>query len=285
MPILMDLSNVMVSNLMAQLGSHTNAQVDEPMLRHMVLNSIRANRKTFHQKYGELVICADGNRYWRKDVFPYYKAMRKANREKSELDWNAIFVALNNIRDEIGEFFPYKVIRVENAEADDVIASIGMKYGQQLAVGEPFLVLSSDKDMSQLQKFANIDQYDPVRKKWIKNSTPERSLFEHIVRGDSGDGVPNILSADDTFVSAARQKPIRSTQIDAWFVDPSKMSEEVKRNFMRNKSLIDFELIPNHIQTQAITQYEHNKGVGRGKLLDYFIKNRLRNLMENISEF
>jgi len=284
MPILLDLSNVMVSNLMASLGNHKNAEVDESMLRHMCLNSLRANRKKFFNDYGEIVICADSSNYWRKGIFPYYKASRKASREKSELDWNAIFIALNNIREDLVNFMPYKVLRVDRAEADDIIASIGMTYGTPLAAGERFLILSSDKDMSQLQKFANIDQYDPVRKRWINNSTPERTLFEHIVRGDVGDGVPNILSADDTFVTAARQKPIRSTQIDAWFAG-AEMNEEVKRNFKRNQMLIDFEMIPDHIKSQVIDQYETPKGFGREKMFNFFIEKRLKNLMDSINDF
>lgn len=285
MPVIMDLSNIMISTLMAQLGRHTNAEVDEDMLRHMILNTIRSNRKKFFQEYGELVIAADDKNYWRKQVFPYYKAMRKQNREASELDWNKIFESLNKIKQEIKDFFPYKVIQVPHAEADDIIATICIENGQQLVSGEKYLILSSDKDMGQLQKYANIDQFDPVRKRWVKVSDPETFLMEHLFKGDSGDGVPNILSPDDTFVSGIRQKPVTKKRMDAWKEDINTMDEETKRNFDRNKLLIDLSCIPKNITDQVIEQYEADKGFGREKLFNYFIEKRLRNLMDTINEF
>lgn len=284
MPVIMDLSNIMISTLMAQLGRHTNAEVDEQMLRHMILNTIRSNRKKFFAEYGELIVAADDKNYWRKQAFPYYKAMRKQNREASELDWNKIFEALNKIKQEIKDFFPYKVIQVEHAEADDVIAAICIENGRQLG-GEKFLILSSDKDMGQLQKYSNIDQYDPVRKRWIRVSNPEEFLLEHIFKGDSGDGVPNILSQDDTFVSSLRQKPVTAKRIEAWKKDINTMDAETKRNFERNKLLIDFDCIPENIKSQVVAQYSAEKNIGREKLFDYFIQNRLRNLMEVITDF
>lgn len=285
MPVIMDLSNIMISTLMAQLGRHTNAEVDEDMLRHMILNTIRSNRKKFFQEYGELVIAADDRNYWRKQTFPYYKAMRKKHRESSEIDWNKVFEALNNIKQEIKDIFPYKVVQVDNAEADDVIATICMENGQQLASGERFLILSSDKDMGQLQKFANIDQFDPVRKRWIKVSNPEEFLIEHILKGDSSDGIPNILSQDDTFVAGVRQKPMTKKKIEAFKEDINNMDAETKRNFERNKLLIDLSCVPENIQSQVMEQYNTEKGFGREKLFNYFIEKRLRNLMDTINEF
>ena len=285
MPVIMDLSNIMISTLMAQLGRHTNAEVNEDQLRHMILNTIRSNRKKFFQEYGELVIAADDRNYWRKQTFPYYKAMRKKHRESSEIDWNKVFEALNNIKQEIKDIFPYKVVQVDNAEADDVIATICMENGQQLASGERFLILSSDKDMGQLQKFANIDQFDPVRKRWIKVSNPEEFLIEHILKGDSSDGIPNILSQDDTFVAGVRQKPMTKKKIEAFKEDINNMDAETKRNFERNKLLIDLSCVPENIQSQVMEQYNTEKGFGREKLFNYFIEKRLRNLMDTINEF
>ena len=86
MSILVDLNQVMIASLMAQLGTHRNAEVDENMIRHMVLNSLRFNRMKFKSEFGELIICADDRSYWRKDVFPYYKASRRKARDESELD-------------------------------------------------------------------------------------------------------------------------------------------------------------------------------------------------------
>ena len=103
--ILVDMNQVTISNLMVQIGSRKN-DVDADLVRHMVLNSIRAYRSRFSKDYGELVLCYDSKKYWRRDFFPNYKSNRKKDRENSGLDWTLIFDTLNNIRDEIREIFP-----------------------------------------------------------------------------------------------------------------------------------------------------------------------------------
>lgn len=282
--ILVDLNQVMISNMMAQIGNHQNMALDENMLRHMVLNSLRANRQKFNSEFGEFIICADDKNYWRKDIFPYYKASRKKTREKSEMDWNAIFTVLNTVRDELKTFFPYKVIQIPHAEADDIIGTIVHKEGTELNIGEPILILSGDKDYIQLHKYANVKQYDPTRKRWIQHSDPEVYLYEHILKGDSGDGVPNILSPDNCLVIGERQKPVTRKRIAEW-QDETTMNEAVRRNYYRNKALIDLEEIPDNIKEQALDKYEERNDKDRSLLLNYFMKNKLRILMENLNEF
>lgn len=282
--ILVDLNQVMISNLMAQIGNHTDAKLDESMLRHMILNTLRYNRQKFHNEFGELVICADDRNYWRRQLFPYYKAARKKSREDSEMDWSSIFNSLNKIREELKEFFPYKVIQVETAEADDIIGAIVHLEGRDLNIGEPILILSGDKDYVQLHKYANVKQYDPTRKRWIRHADPEEFLYEHIVRGDASDGVPNVLSADNCFVVNTRQKPITKKRLAEWKTAENR-NEDVQRNFKRNEMLVDLSMIPEHIKNEAIDKYKSDDVNDRSQLLNYFIKNRLRHLMENIQEF
>lgn len=283
--ILVDLNQVMIANMMMQIGNHKNAEIDENMLRHMILNTLRANRMKFKKDFGELVICADDKNYWRRDMFPYYKASRKKDREQSELDWNAIFTSLNKIREELKDFFPYRVFQIETAEADDVIGTIVHNEGTELNTGsEQILILSGDKDYIQLHKYANVKQYDPVRKRWISHSNPDTYLYEHVVKGDRGDGIPNIMSPDNCLVIGERQKQITKKRLEE-FVDINKMNEEVKRNWYRNKSLIDLELVPQRIKDQILSEWSKDVSPDRSKLLNYFIKNKLKNLMENITEF
>lgn len=282
--ILVDLNQVMISNMMAQIGNHRNMEIDENMLRHMILNTLRANRMKFKDEFGELVICADDKNYWRRQTFPYYKANRKKNRDESELDWSAIFNALNKIRDEIKTFFPYKVIQIETAEADDVIGTIVHHEGTELNTGKPILILSGDKDYIQLHKYANVKQYDPTRKRWITHSSPEKYLYEHIIKGDTGDGVPNILSPDNCLVVGQRQRPITKKRLEEWD-DINTMQDEVKRNYMRNKALIDLSQVPAHIKEAVMNEWLATSDADRSQLFNYFIKNKLKNLMESISEF
>jgi len=284
MMILVDMNQVMIANMMMQIGNHQNAEIDVSMLRHMILNTLRANRKKFTAEFGELVICCDDTNYWRRQMYPYYKANRKKTRDKSEMDWNAIFQALNSIRDELKEFFPYKVIQVETCEADDIIGVITHEEGTELNMGEPILILSGDKDYIQLHKYANVKQYDPVRKRWISNANPEKYLAEHIIKGDAGDGIPNVLSVDNAFVMGIRQRPITQKRLAEW-ADINNMNDEVKRNYMRNKALIDLSEVPNGMKEEILSIWSEENGKDRSQLLNYFIKNKLRNLMECITEF
>jgi hypothetical protein len=287
--ILLDLNQVMISNLMMQPGIASGG-IDENLIRHMVLNSIRMYNVKFKAEYGDLVICADDKKYWRKDLFPYYKAARKKSREESPYDWNLIFETLNRVRDEIRENFPYKVIQIDKTEADDVIGTICTNYGVELrnSQSEKILILSSDKDFMQLQKFANVDQYSPMAKKFLKTSEPVKFLKEHIIKGDRGDGIPNILSSDDTFITEARQKPVTEKKLNTWVAQKPEdfCDASMLRNYQRNESLIDLSKVPSEYTDRILTAYRSPKEVkGKDKVLNYFIKNRMKQLMEHIQEF
>ena len=279
--IIVDLSQVMLSNLMMQLGNHTNAQIEESMVRHMVLNSLRSYKMKFSDEFGELVIACDNTNYWRKQAFPYYKANRKKNQEKSEMDWKAIFECLNKIRAELKEYFPYRVVDIESAEADDIIATLVKNADAE----DKVLILSGDKDFIQLHKYTNVKQYDPVRKKWISHDNPTRYLIEHILKGDSGDGVPNVLSSDNCFVIGERQKPLTAKKILNIIENIDSLEGPLYRNYQRNKKLIDLTEVPAEIANKVLESYQAQENKGRDKMFNYFIANKLKHLMEHIGEF
>ena len=280
--IIVDLNQVMISTLMMQIGNHKNIKLEEDLVRHMVLNSLRAHKVKFSAEYGEMVIACDDKNYWRKQVYPYYKANRKKEREASELDWNTLFESLNNIRQELKDYFPYKVIQVDHAEADDIIAVLVKEYHSQ----GKLLILSGDKDFGQLQKYPNVTQYSPVLKKYISCTNPDLFLKEHILKGDSSDGVPNFLSEDNVFVMGIRQSPVTSKKLAGWILqEPEQFcNEAMLRNYKRNQRLIDLEFVPDDIKTQTLEQY-NTQIKDRSKLFNYFIQYQLKNLMEHINEF
>lgn len=288
--ILLDLSQVMIANVMVYLTRLNGASqnIDENAIRYMVLNSIRLLRSKFKESYGEMIICCDSNDVWRKDIFPHYKANRKKMRETSTVDWTSLFNVLGTIRDELGEHMPYKILQIPRAEADDIIASLCHEYGKTMRnVGENIMIVSGDKDFAQLQKYANVYQYAPVQKKNISVDNPERFLREHIMLGDRGDGVPNFLSDDDTFISDKRQKPVMRKKLDEWSIlDPTLFcDDEMLRNYKRNEELINLDKIPTAIQQEVITQFATQTPSPRSKILNYFIRYRLGNLTEHIGEF
>jgi hypothetical protein len=280
--IILDLSQVMISTLMAQIGNHHNAEIDENLLRHMVLNNIRATKRKFADEYGEFIIACDGRHSWRKDVFPFYKANRKKNREESELNWTLIFESLGKIRDELKEYFPYRVIQLDHAEADDVIATL-VKENQDQRI----LIVSGDKDFQQLQKYPFVQQYDPTRKKFIQCNSPDTFLKEHILKGDTGDGVPNFLSEDNCLVVGTRQKSVTAKKLVYWLPQEPEVfcNSYMLRNYKRNQQLIDFEFIPEEIQRSVISIYNEQANKGRDKLFNYFVQFKLKHLLTDIGDF
>jgi|TARA_A100001011_G_scaffold199283_1_gene207549 5'-3' exonuclease len=280
--ILIDYSQIAISNIIVQKLN------DESMIRHMILNSIRMYNKRYRDEYGQVVICADGMNTWRKDYFPYYKAHRRKNREESSQDWNEIFRILHLVRDEIRDYLPYKVIHLEGIEADDVIGTLTMQT-QEFGMDEPVMIVSSDKDFIQLQKFKNVKQFSPIQKKLVTDKNPRTYAFNHIMRGDSGDGIPNVLSADDTFVSEAKQTPLRQSKIDEWLEvsDNLKeaMDEDTYRNYQRNKKLIDLTDIPENLQEFIINNFNEQAKTPNMKVLNYLIKKRCNHLIEVVEEF
>lgn len=285
--ILIDMNQVCISNLMMQIGSKRQNDVDENLVRHMVLNSLRMYRSRFNEEFGELVLCYDSKKYWRRDFFPNYKSNRKKDREASGLDWNLIFETLNNIRDEIRDNFPYKVLDVEGAEADDCIATVVDYISKTPTAFEKVLVLSGDKDFIQLQKHNFVKQFSPVQKKFLNGQDPHLYIKEHIMKGDRSDGIPNFLSSDNTFVDELRQKPLAKKKIENWIgLEPEDFcTEEMLRNYQRNKTLIDLECIPDVLKEKILLEYLKPPKGDRANLLNYFINKRLKNLMNDIGDF
>lgn len=281
--ILIDLNQVLLSGLMAQIGGQKNIKLEEGLVRHMVLNILRSHVKQFRGEYGEVVLCCDNKKYWRKDVFPFYKAGRKKTREKSDLDWHLIFDILGNLKKELRDNFPYKVIDVEGAEADDIIGTLTPLYSGS----EKVLILSSDGDFLQLQQYKNVKQYNPTQKKFVKSADPLLELKEKIISGDKGDGIPNVLSPADCFVRDMRQKPITKNKMEQMLNESYSdwKDEEAKVGYSRNQMLIDLRNIPDEIKNSIIDTYNNTKPSPRSKLINYFMEKKLKNLMDVIEEF
>ena len=284
--ILVDYNQVMLASLFASIGNHHNVELDENLLRHMFLNSIRFNRKKFTEEFGEIVLCVDTRDVWRRDYFPYYKANRKKNRDDSDLDWPKLFEVIGQIREEIHENFPYKVVQVDRCEADDIIATLCHEHGTVMNTGsEKILILSGDKDFIQLHTYANVSQYNPVLKKWVRHANPTQYITEHILRGDTGDGVPNILSADNCLAVGERQKPMTKKRIELFSAHPEEMDEATKLRYNRNKQMIDLTMIPQEYQDSILENYNNQEEVGRSHLFNYFVKQKLKNLIGDLQDF
>ena len=283
--ILVDMNQISLASVMMHLNITKRDSVEPGMVRHMILNSLRNYRQMFSEEYGEFIICYDSKHYWRRDVFPEYKAGRKKSRETSSHDWDDIFNFLNAFKQEMIDYMPYKVLEVYGAEADDIIATLCHEF--EYDHGKT-LILSGDKDFIQLQKYRNVTQYSPITKKFIGGDDPQRFLAEHILRGDSSDGIPNVLSPDNTFVDGLRQRPLSKRKIATWIdneIEDSLPNDEALRNYQRNEKLIDLSKSPDNLFTDIIKEYQNTPEGDRSKLLNYFIEKRLNEHLENIGDF
>ena len=277
----MDMNQISLASLMMHLNMTKANEPDENLVRHMILNSIRMYRTDFNQEFGEIVLTYDSKHYWRRDYFPNYKAGRKKGRENDSKDWDAIFNCLNKIKSEFKENLPYKYVEVYGAEADDVIATLCKHFPD-----EKIMIVSGDKDFIQLQKYSNVQQYSPILKKYVNGHDPITYIKEHTLKGDASDGVPNVLSPDNTFVDGLRQRPLGRKKIDTWLnMHIDDLQDEVKRNYQRNDKLINLDNVPEDLEKEIMVEFSEASCGDRSKLLNYFIQSRLKELTESIGDF
>lgn len=282
--IIIDFSQIAYACILDHLASTKQAEANIDMVRHVILNSLRGHAKRFKREYGEVIVAFDAKSYWRKEYFPHYKANRKKNRDKSPFDWSSIFVCLDTLKLELQQNLLYKIVTVEGCEADDIIGFLSHVHGPS----EKIMIISGDKDFAQLQVHENVHQYSPLLKKQIVEQFPKVALKQQIIRGDSGDGVPNILSPDDVFVTGGRQKPIMEKKIIAWINMPVEtfcIAGDMLRNFKRNETLIDLKRIPSEVQARIAAACAEATPHSRGHFMKYLIASGLKELTAAVEEF
>ncbi len=279
--ILVDFSGIIIANIMQNLFLNESLELNESLVRHMTINTLRLIKLRFGNKYGRIIVSCDSKNYWRKDLFPFYKAKRSKDKENSPIDWTALNLYISKIKKEIDENFPcFTIIEIEKAESDDIIGILCQENKS-----EKILIISRDHDFFQLHKYSNIEQFDWIGEKFITVDDPQKVLFEHICRGDSGDGIPNVMSSEDSFITGIRQKPMMQKKMDFWYGEKS-IPEEHKNRFNKNEILIDLSKIPDNIKSK-ITQIFLDKTINKKKnnIIKYFQENNLREMYENYQDF
>ncbi len=277
--IIMDYNGIAFGTIMA------NGQNDEPMIRHMVFNTIRMYKTKFQKEYGDVVMACDGANNWRRGAYPQYKASRRKNREKSTFDWDKAFQILNDLRDDIRSNFPYKLVHIDGCEADDIIGTI-VEYTQEFGNYDQVMIISADKDFVQLQTNDNVRQFSPLTKKFVAEQNPHLYAKTHVFRGDGGDGVPNVLSGDNCFVEGLRQTPLSKKKIEMLIDDPKCLGEEVYRNYQRNDKLINLKNTPQHLKDEIINSFQNqDPWNNKSKVFPYMVAKQMNRLIESVEEF
>lgn len=306
--IIVDFSQIMIMSISAAHNSFRE-ELTEDMIRHIFLNVIREYRSKYSAEFGnELILACDGRGYWRKEYFPYYKFKRAQGRAESPLDWDFVFKCMDSLKQDIKTYFPYKLVEVAGCEGDDVISVLVNEFVKTRfvkkqnaysldfdnAIPEPILIISADKDFLQLQLHSNVKQYSPIKKGLISEPDIKYSRYLKILKGDVGDGVMNVFSDDDTLVTNKRQTVATQKRLAPLIESlmasdtlPENTEFKIKRNFERNKTLIDlYELqIPDDLRLNIIEAYKSAPVNPRSEILKYLQKYQLKNLLSNIKDF
>jgi len=278
---IIDLSQLMLS---AIFGSKRDLELNIDNLRGMMLAMIRNLNSKFRYRYGNLVIAVDGeNPYWRTELFPHYKANRVKLREKSGLDWTQVKAVVGQFKAELDEYFPYKFIEIPHVEADDIIATLVCRNA------EPIMIISSDHDYIQLHR-DNVKQYDPIRDKFIYHDNPSGYLVEHVIKGDAGDGIPNVYSDDDVFINDAKRQVVMTEKrfdiaYSTWLYKLPDTDSKMRAGICRNERLIDLSMIPSDIQDKITESFNSQPERPRLMMRKYFMTHKLTYLSRSLGEF
>lgn len=298
MPILLDFSQMCLSATYAfsddvQIDS-TDKEKSKNILRHVIISQIKSYKNKYGADYGKLIICCDGKHYWRRKLFPPYKACRKKARAESTIDWKLIFDTMDELIVDLKENFPYKVIQIDDVESDDIIATL-TKYYQENETRDcgffeeiqPILIVSSDRDFVQLHKFDTVEQIAPATKAKIKTDNPIEYLKEKVIRGDKGDGIPNILSKDDVFINEEKQTVLSKEKFEHLMtISPEECEDEtIKKNWLRNKTLIDFDYIPSDVSRRIMMAYNEPINGNMNKVFNYLMKHKCMLLLKDVNSF
>lgn len=282
--ILIDNTQILLSSIFIQYPSPQQITENDPLnlIRHVTLNTYRMYKNMFSSEYGELVICQDSNNYWRKDIFPFYKQNRKKGQEENQEYWDKIFECMNIIRTEVAENLPYKNMRVDRCEADDIIGVLVQEYHDK----ENIMIVSNDKDFQQLLRYPTVKLYSSQKKSTIHCDNPLAFVQEQIIRGDSSDGIPNILSDEDTIITQGkRQKPITEKKmLEICNKLETNTDVNLKNRYLVNQQLIDLSYIPNEYRQNILNEYNTPRNK-KSNIFNYFVEKKLNNLMQVISEF
>jgi 5'-3' exonuclease len=319
--ILIDYSGTAITQIMGALQGDNTAVIEPDTFRHLYLYNLLEVKKKYGKRFGNIVFGVDNKQYWRKAMYPHYKCYRKKTKEDQGYDWNMIHHCMDTLKAELTEVFPYPVIDAPFAEADDVIYTMAewshLNSGKEDMFGErepeQTLVIASDTDLVHCQKFPEVKQLSPYTKEQVlpvlersvkgvkeKYKVPlDHFLIDHILTGDSGDSIPNILTEDDFFAKkladpdtkvrqasvTAKIKEFYLNQLEEHGEIREYRSKEEEKNFKRNKRLVDLAEIPQRVKDKVLAVYHEQTGKDRSKLLDYFTQHRLKNLLDDIQEF
>lgn len=295
---LLDFSQIIMAAAFQEFGENAKfPKVTTPMLRHLVLNSMKKNIKDFKkQGYQNMIVCVDNSKsgYWRRDYSDYYKRNRSKDREDSMFDWEGLFNAMHIIIDELETNMPYTIMNKDKIEADDHIAVLTEFLTSK---GHPVVIVSSDGDFTQLHKYPNVKQWSPMQKKWVKTKSGDSLLdcVTKVVKGDKKDNVASIKVRGDFWLTkiqgertpSTTEKELLAIAENYYDLDKieSMLTEAQYKRFLENRILIDMDFIDADIKASILERYNNYKVPPKSRVYPYFVKSGLSKLTQVVADF
>jgi 5'-3' exonuclease len=269
--LFLDFNNLTIRGLLQDPTMFSNPNPEFSQHKHVLLGMIFSNIEKFEP---DEVICAvDDQRNWRKKVYSEYKANRKEKRDKDVFPWDKYYEHINSFTEGIKQNFPLKFLQVPYAEADDTIAVLANHFTDSSNI-----IVTTDSDYIQLLHRKNNRIWNPLKKVWLDDKDPLKTLHIKIISGDGGDNVPGIKP---------RVGPKTAIKlIDTGNLETLLKEDEYRLAYERNRRLIDWNYIPDALKKEILRRYDTLPPLNdfnSMNVLRFFIEHGMRYHTQNIN--
>jgi len=210
-------------------------------------------KNMYNIPYENMIVVRDCPRetIWRMNLYPEYKANRKNTCSYKNKKYNIgnIFKHIyNSLYPQLEKQYGFKILKVDNAEADDIIAVLASKI-RELDKNRLIVIISNDNDYLQLVNEKTLIW--SLQNKLLNTkveTTAEEILLRKILKGDDSDNIPSLIGN------------INEKDLNEMIKDPKKLNEwldnnpDKKEGYVSNRKLIDFQFIPDEIKNLIINE-------------------------------
>ena len=178
---------------------------------------------------------------FRKKLFPEYKATRRLKKKSYDTYKVQRYIVEVLFKDlKIEEKYSYHLIKVSNAEGDDVIATIFREFGKEYMLN---VLFASDRDFVQLDNVVQLTmQGKLVECKLADEEVSHKDyLLGKIILGDGSDNIAKV------FPKVGEKRALALLHDKAALRKRLKESQSATDQYELNKKLISFDEIPNDL--------------------------------------
>lgn len=294
--LLFDLNNLAMRNFFTKEIQPDSPNPQYQLWKYEIFSQIYWSIQKF-KPVDEIILACDGKDSWRKLLFDRYKGDREKKR-RDDIDWDTLFAQLNSFIQDIKQHIPFKVIKVNRAEADDVIAVLCNNIKKHT------IIMSNDSDFLQLQS-STTSVYNPTKGEYLW-LTEDKDVFlsKLCLKGQSKDNIFNAKTPSD-YPEELRKPPLGEKTADKIIenglndfldskqtinkkytdVDGNEQIYDVdfypRGNFDRNQKLINFDNIPKIVVDRILQTYYSYEMPDPGNMYSFFERQGWTSFLES----